>query len=388
MDTELVQLRCGLRKLARIDIIPIEDSNRISKQYESEGYIAYISPARYDHDEKTNQFSYCDAGKYVTVLVARDEEALFEGISCLYSEIFPNKSSLGMGSLLGYPDCCIKEHKSKILVNDVARAVNALNNTKGVLNPLLNHLPGGTKFISHFPCSYDCENSIRLAEATKSESGIVSDDMNDKLKTVGILFSDSSYILIEGNASDNQILYDKFLYYSSIPGFSELLNDAKIITLNGNTLRIFNSDKEVTAYSRNCDIFIFNWGGKNIYQPGHFDDYLNAMHLSEPQSDTNPQNLTRELSALIGIAACNLNNELTLLGINDYGKETELLLQYKGVKSRLNVKRRTKEQKDTGYTSKHYQFRKYSEDINNASGGNENARDLDTIISALISADK
>ncbi len=78
-----------------------------------------------------------------------------------------NALRLEMGALFGYPSCCRAnwlELERMTLHEAFTHAIRAA--TLGAPHGLLNHRPAG-KFTQHFPCSYSCSRSIRLAHAVR-----------------------------------------------------------------------------------------------------------------------------------------------------------------------------------------------------------------------------
>ena len=70
--------------------------------------------------------------------------------------------------LLGYPDCCVSfYHKKAGASSDVDFLNAALRNStgKGPFNFVSNVARCGKTVILHFPCSYQCEGSLRLGRA-------------------------------------------------------------------------------------------------------------------------------------------------------------------------------------------------------------------------------
>lgn len=76
----------------------------------------------------------------------------------------------GLGKILGYPDCCIdffvkNEPVRSRLDNDYVACT--LGNSKGVRFPFQTNISKRTydfTLLNHFPCSFNCQESIRLAE--------------------------------------------------------------------------------------------------------------------------------------------------------------------------------------------------------------------------------
>ena len=172
IDIEILQLKAGLRRVARKDRVPSAEADPLADGYRAQGFHVFVAEQPYDFDPETGEFKYNPSGEYCTVLAARERRDLFEAIGYLFLEIYPDEGQRsGMGGLLGYPECCIQEFRVRARLDDTARAVAALNNTAGVLNPLLDQFSPDRRFIAHFPCRYDCEPSVRMAEAAVKAVG-------------------------------------------------------------------------------------------------------------------------------------------------------------------------------------------------------------------------
>ncbi len=88
------------------------------------------------------------------------------------------------GRLLGYPACCRKFHLNE--PGDVDQLCTH-RRSKNRFHFLLNNLSGDIRLISHFPCSYDCKASIKIARKTlniirKKHGDKSADDIADVLK--------------------------------------------------------------------------------------------------------------------------------------------------------------------------------------------------------------
>lgn len=94
------------------------------------------------------------------------------------------------GRLLGYPECCIKFHLAQKGDVDPLRTYRR---SHGRFHYLLNNIAGDVRLVSHFPCSYNCGESVKLARkvlaAVRKEHGDgVADDIVEVLKHKGVYY--------------------------------------------------------------------------------------------------------------------------------------------------------------------------------------------------------
>ena len=109
-----------------------------------------------------------------------------------------NKLNQKLGELFGYPQCCIEEFL-KFEGNDYV--MNSHNNSKK-FNFLLNNIIP-ERIISHFPCSYGCKESIKLAQAISKRS------MKNILAKDILLWSEAEYIILDNNFKNQQTNIEK-----------------------------------------------------------------------------------------------------------------------------------------------------------------------------------
>ena len=362
VDIEILQLRAGLRKVARKDLVPAEKAGLFADGLKAQCLRACVVPFFYDWNTETGEFDYNPAGGMATVLAARDERDLFEAAGYLFLEIFSVENLRGgMGSLLGYPECCIQEFRTTAYYSDADRAVAALNKTEGVLCPLLNQYSHDSRFITHFPCRYDCAESIKMAETLVEFPGKDIRPEAPDWKSVGFLFADGAHVLVRGEASGMTVAYkNKKPIHGTDSEFIALLRKGVLCRVEDSTLRVFKDTAEVGAYSRNCEVFIFNWGGPNIYPPGHFNSYLESLKITEPDN-TGEDGWSVKLKAAAGRAVELLNSEISLMAFHSHGKEAEMLFAAGRLEFRLNARPRAGARNTSGFLTRNFIIRKYIE---------------------------
>jgi len=101
-------------------------------------------------------------GKYNICYISKHESLVKRA---KYADFMDDHEALG--SLLGYPKCCtdfFANNFEEEIKKDNEYVFDTLKNSKQ-LNAMLNIVPRyfDSSFLSHFPCSFHCEASIRLA---------------------------------------------------------------------------------------------------------------------------------------------------------------------------------------------------------------------------------
>ncbi len=96
------------------------------------------------------------------------EEVLFQEQFSPKDELFFSLTE-EIGSLLGYPKCCINFFKSYNFLQTPEFILKSYENTKNFLSFYLNNLHFNVDshyciLISHFPCFYECRESIKYAK--------------------------------------------------------------------------------------------------------------------------------------------------------------------------------------------------------------------------------
>jgi len=155
-----------------------------------------------------------------------------------------------IGKVLGYPQCCIdffmenKEKQQKIQ-NDYI--LPALNNSQGFEFPFYtNHAIRyfDITLLSHFPHSFNCEESIKIAknhlQCIKNHSKEIANKFETMLKNP-ILYTENNGIFIFKDCKLNNNLLEFNEIKSTIKNndiFNDLNNNKKIEIVNKNKIKI------------------------------------------------------------------------------------------------------------------------------------------------------
>jgi hypothetical protein len=272
-------------------------------------------------------------------------------------------------------------------MNNISRAVAALNNTKGVLYPLLNQLSRDKRFIAHYPCRYDCPDSVRMAESLLRAIGKDLKPGDPDWKTVGILFADGVNVTVRGEADGMNISYKgKEPIRGDEPNFIELLRKGNQCRVENFNLRIFSEEEEIGVYSRNCEVFIYNWGGANVYPLGFFNKYLDSLKIAEP-AEHEIGNWAAGLRDVAERAAGLLNGEIRLVAFHAPGREAEMKFEAGPLEFRLNALPAKGARNIGGFYTNNFIIRKYLEDEERCKTSPALAHAISSAIEAIIAAD-
>ncbi len=167
-----------------------------------------------------------------------------------------------LGKLLGYPDCCINffeknfpiESKKK---NDYVLA--SLKNSKGFIFPFYNnvairHLD--LSLLSHFPCSLNCEESIKIAKNNlkiiEKHSKDISRIFEGMLRSAVLYTEDEGiFVLREFKLENDYLSYNSIMSEANNETYKKLKQAEKIEIIDKNTINIHN-DK-----MKNIGIMVF-----------------------------------------------------------------------------------------------------------------------------------
>ena len=163
IDIEIEQLKLGQRRVARKDLIPLNKLNKFCKNWKDMGFYYAVYPAPYFLKPDGANFQFSPDGDHITVFVGKTPEDAVEGMFTMWRErmrVKPDRLP-DVSDILGYPYCCTTFYD--MLIGDrlpfdayVFAAINTKNNFSSFLNP-------AARLIAHFPCSFDCSSSIRMA---------------------------------------------------------------------------------------------------------------------------------------------------------------------------------------------------------------------------------
>lgn len=131
-----------------------------------------------------------------------------------------NGSTKSIGTLLGYPQCCIESHsklihKRKISDIDILKETLIKSSKSEYHSFYTNYGAYGKTLILHFPCKYDCKESIRIGvqnlELIYAMSKEFGKYVESCLKST-MFISDEFIINLEDNNIEKGKVYDKHTF--------------------------------------------------------------------------------------------------------------------------------------------------------------------------------
>lgn len=136
--------------------------------------------------------------------------------------------------LLGYPDCCISQFQEKNMGIYTKYVYSCFENSRKFY-PQLNalsvsrYLPSNPyKLVFHFPCRFDCPESLKLAKVNlqmlKKEDALFAKNLELFLRQPVVYFDEDTLIRFKGRVSGNTINYEDFIIYADEPGKTQLTN--------------------------------------------------------------------------------------------------------------------------------------------------------------------
>jgi len=219
---DFLGVRLGIKPCARIDTT-IERFNKLKNICKDNGL---------ECEYKSNKaFNYINKDSII-VYIAKDKKY----IDKLY-EYDLKVDILNIGRLLGYPECCISSFVNSILKNNKPPSIVNINKNSKKSYYILNNLYNFDdvvrennmdvfmkyikirnrskiyRYISHIPCSYDCEESKKIAISIRNEMIKECPDIVKKidytLKGPVLFLNRFSWLSLEGNVIGNTINYTK-----------------------------------------------------------------------------------------------------------------------------------------------------------------------------------
>ncbi|MCJ7478548.1 MAG: DUF483 domain-containing protein [Candidatus Nanohaloarchaeota archaeon QJJ-7] len=168
----------------------------------------------YDVDEETK-----------LVYISKDQDKIEEAIK---AEHKGDRNRIG--SLLGYPSCCIDKFQEKLGKKDLLKELwkqkgetsylmNTLYNFSGRKIPekdsIKKHFASSTFYLPHQPCSLDCKKSLKMAKEIRN--GLKKDfpeqegSIRKKLQGTFLYFDDLNFATFTGRKTESGIAYDEVL---------------------------------------------------------------------------------------------------------------------------------------------------------------------------------
>ncbi|HLD86695.1 MAG TPA: hypothetical protein VJB12_01400 [Candidatus Nanoarchaeia archaeon] len=118
----------------------------------------------------------------------------------------------GLGEVLGYPECCCDFFEKHFGEHHTDLTLDTLRNSKGFKFPFEMNIAArhfDSALLSHFPCSFQCEESLGMArknlDTLKEKAPDIASFMLVLLKS-SILYTDQGILLFEGATIKEDVL--------------------------------------------------------------------------------------------------------------------------------------------------------------------------------------
>lgn len=193
-----------------------------------------------------------------TYIIARSDKAVEQALAAYGVQRYDQ-----VGSLLGYPRCCVRKHFGIITgkgpMNDFVRRSAAasgkflwqLNNVldfDGRLNGAaaagldLARLPHAS-LISHNPCSYDCAPSLKIAEINRAllrrETGEAAAEGGPEELALPVLYCDDfNFAVLNGTSAPGRAAYRGVSCSLGLKGLLKEISAGDLAEVSGKTLKI------------------------------------------------------------------------------------------------------------------------------------------------------
>jgi cyclic pyranopterin phosphate synthase len=177
--------------------------------------------------------------------VSKSEE-LLEKAKVYEGYDFNTHNHKKFGRLLGYPSCCIDfflKNNKRPHPEFVNRAIEKSNKFSFYLNNLLWGTP--YHIISHFPCSYDCKESIEYAKKAfkiiRKEEPLFGSELECYLKLPVLYLDLNKWLIFHGDVEDRKIVYDNV--FSVDKNLEKKFKGRNEIRTATNSVQIFKNGK-------------------------------------------------------------------------------------------------------------------------------------------------
>lgn len=243
---DVVGLWYGYKKVISVGLAA-PAAVRLEKVFSSYGLRFEIIGENFDYRRRSG-----------TYLVSKEAGVMKKAVAAYASQRYDL-----IGSLLGYPRCCVRRHCGIITgkgpMNDFVRRSAAaslrflwqLNNIldfDGRLNGArafgadLSRLPHAS-LISHNPCSYDCAPSLKIAELNRAllerETGVpYSEGGPDRLALPVLYADDFNFAVLKGSSDAHAADYEDVVCVLGLEDIREKLETGDRVTVSGETLTI------------------------------------------------------------------------------------------------------------------------------------------------------
>jgi hypothetical protein len=169
------------------------------------------------------------------------------------------------GLALGYPPCCLRAFAADggwDLTNPYALATARTNGiARALCNPVMRH--SGLSFITHYPCSFDCERSAQYAARVRQcllrHAPSIAEQADRNVAAPYLLLSGWAAFGFEGQIAGQRIDYSSFWTAPTNNPNTELgrlLSEGDAVEITANIIRVIAGDELVGTYEARSDHYV------------------------------------------------------------------------------------------------------------------------------------
>lgn len=237
-------------------IIPLEDFEKVKDYLKKERILSRHSDFKYIFDKERDaglRVSLDDHRRGgVTIYAAKSEEMLDS-----LQKADRNSDDIKVGKILGYPDCCCNVYENSSREDHY---LDSIKNTKEYFDWRLNNFVQSPNFflVMHYPCSYECGESIRdaerLLEVIEKNQPKFAEQLKAYMKRP-VLYSNYSAIIFDGYVRKNMVFYKSFHVNSLSNGCPikfnlELFKKSNALRVSEDYIEFFNNSRLVHKYKK------------------------------------------------------------------------------------------------------------------------------------------
>ena len=189
----------------------------------------------------------------------------------------PFVDHLRFGRSLGFSDCCVDFFKVYNNWKLYSHPYETFKNTPVTEGKAIgsyycnNFLMDNTYFFIHnIPCSYRCENTIKLAKKVEEEINKVEPDYTKKtielLKKPLLVFGERNFVIFDGKINNGKLSYQTCQYLSNPArkeeaiNFFDSINKGNEIVIEKDKLTIMNKDSMIQTVDKKQKWFMIDFG--------------------------------------------------------------------------------------------------------------------------------
>lgn len=282
MDTFLKLKDFQMLKQACRDEGIIVEHNNIMTRTPDERFLSKLEKIRNLGTTKMTAIPYSPDKKdcLVHTFISRSSQNIKEAQQLSWYNLFvgehqliqPGIDNYRYGLTLGFPECCVRfyaAHNGKYFDGKHRWGWNTpfevYDNTTGEFSFYCNHLPMDHRYflIHHYPCSYNCKETIRLARELLNKIEKKEPEYANEIKRIlrlpYLVFDEKKAFVFEGKTDRNSVEYTDcyFLGDSRDLKFYREITRGNRIEVEGEQVVVWKDEEEIARYNYPGRLFVF-----------------------------------------------------------------------------------------------------------------------------------